>query len=108
MLRFAVTVSAVGLLAAAPFVPHVPIPPPEFQRAPDAPAVVIYGDPAAVDAFCREGTGLIGGTIFACTFPVNRLQVMPNPCLFPDEFYARLQCHENGHLPRADGTNWRH
>lgn len=108
MLKLAAIVSAVALLAAAPAMPHVDIPPPDFQRAPDAPAVVIYGHPAAVDAVCREGTGLVGGTIFACTFPARRAQIMPNPCLFPDEFYARLQCHENGHLPRADGTHWRH
>lgn len=85
-------------------------PPVQFQLAPDAPAVVLYADPVTVDAVCRRLADKVpeGAIILACTVPSNRRQLMPDPCLFPDEYFASLQCHENAHLPRRDGTRWVH
>lgn len=83
--------------------------PADLRDAPHLPALVYYADPVVVDAACRGMAKVPEGvTVLACTVPSTRRQLMPNPCLFPDEFYAALQCHENAHLPRADGRVWLH
>ena len=38
-----------------------------------------------------------GKTILGCAVYKLRMIIMPNPCDF-NEFYARLQCHENAHF----------
>lgn len=83
----------------------VPVPPLDLQGAPDQPVIILFGNPAEVDAACRN-PGQVGGTVFACTFGRERVQIMPNPCLYENEAYARIQCHENGHLARRDGRRW--
>lgn len=104
------TALAVTLALIGPSASRVEQAPPEFWGPPDAPALVMYADPVVVDAVCREASGAVpaGYVVMACTNPGNRTQIMPDPCLYQDEYYARLQCHENAHLPRKDGTRWVH
>lgn len=78
-------------------------PPVWFQRPPSAPAIIAFASPAAIDAFCRTPETPANIVILACTFPDKHAIAMPDPCLFPGEYYASLQCHENGHL-----NGWRH
>lgn len=103
-------VIAVSFALAAPSAPLVERPPAEFLTAPDAPVVIMFADPVTVDAVCRRASTPVpeGYVILACTRDDIRVQLMPDPCLFPDEFYASLQCHENAHLSRNNLTGWRH
>lgn len=39
----------------------------------------------------------------ACTFLDKNIILMPNPCNYPNDGYARLFCHELGHV-----NGWRH
>ena len=80
--------------------------PPEYWDGPDAPFTMVVGSPAAVNIVC--GPPEPGRVILACTAPDHRVVVMPNPCLYHHEYYARLACHELAHLPRADGRRWEH
>lgn len=101
---------AVTLALIGPSATKVEPAPVDFWEAPDAPALVMYADPATVDAVCRQVSGTVpaGYVVMACTNPANRTMIMPNPCLYQDEYYARLACHENAHLPRKDGRRWAH
>lgn len=123
MLKTLIAASAVTLITAMsgpsasmqsfPFPTNLSVekPPVQFQGPPDAPASILYADPIMVDAVCRRAAGKsapAGGIILACTLPSTRRQLMPDPCLYPDEYFASLQCHENAHLPRSDGSRWVH
>lgn len=80
--------------------------PPEYWSPPDAPVLILFGDPLAVNEVC--GPPPPNRVILACTNPERRVILMPNPCLYQHEYYARLQCHENGHLPRRNRPGWTH
>lgn len=58
------------------------------------------------DADSPEGCGLYDTTgVIACSPPNPRKIVMPNPCQYPEQDYARVLCHELGH---ARGWNSEH
>jgi hypothetical protein len=80
--------------------------PVEFWQPPDVPFTVILGSPAGVHAAC--GPAQPGRVILACTLPEQRLMLLPNPCLYQHEYYARLLCHEQAHVPRRNGRHWDH
>lgn len=105
--RIVLISSAVLLLAFAPWTAaDVQRPPERFQISPGlSPALVWYADPETVDAACKGLTGDANPkfVILACTLPVERKQLLPNPCLYPDEYFASLVCHENAHL-----SGWAH
>lgn len=97
-------VMAVSLALVGPSAALVEKPPVQFQHPPREPAVVVWAHPFIVDSFCRSRSDVPADMIvLACTFPGERFQVMPDPCLYPDEYYASLQCHENAHL-----NGWQH
>lgn len=76
--------------------------PPKIYRG-DALAMTVYVGDVERPTLCgkSEHRGL---TTLACTFRRKRLVVMPNPCRYArHEFYARLACHELGHI-----NGWRH
>lgn len=101
---------ATSFALVAPSASLVERPPVEYLTPPDAPVVVLFANPATVDAVCRRNAPPVpeGYVILACTRDDIRAQLMPDPCLFPDEFYAALQCHENAHLSRKGLVGWRH
>ncbi|MFC5373980.1 hypothetical protein ACFPIF_15560 [Brevundimonas faecalis] len=103
-------VIATSFALAAPSAALVERAPDSHLAAPDAPVVVMFADPVLVDQACRSAAAPVpaGYVIMACTRDDIRAQIMPNPCLFPDEFYASLQCHENAHLSRKGVPGWRH
>lgn len=83
--------------------------PPEYWDAPDAPFVVIFGAPEEVDAVCAGPRHLLRPyVVLACTRDDLDLVIMPNPCLYQHEYYAKLLCHEQAHLTRRDRKGWRH
>lgn len=70
---------------------------PPFRFMGDGAAFTIYT--VNVEAFCGPPTP--GHVILACAkkrkggIPV---MVLPNPCLFPEERFATLACHEKAHV----------
>ena len=98
--------AASGLLLTMPLCERPPI---EYQGE-SVPAVILFADPAVVDAVCR---GLVPNAdptrqILACTNPGNNTILFPDPCLFDDNT-AALLCHERSHLRRPDGKpGWVH
>lgn len=95
-------------------VPTAPAPsvvesaPPAHWGAP-GPFAIAFGSPADVDAYCRRSAPVAPGyVILACTRDDRRQVVMPNPCLYQHEYYAKLMCHEQAHLSRPGLPGWRH
>lgn len=84
--------------------------PPEFWDPPDAPFALIFGTPEQVDEVCAGNTPrwLRGYVVLACTRDDRRIVLMPNPCLYQHEYYAKLLCHEQAHLTRRDRPGWKH
>lgn len=75
--------------------------PPQYQG--DAAAVVMTGGQVPVHVFCSNGRPT-DRVVLACTSSDRKVVVMPNPCEFADtERYARLLCHEMGHV-----NGWEH
>ena len=76
--------------------------PPERFRG-NSVAVVVFTDRAGIEEMC--GKAEPGSVIIAChqkTKNGTSVIAMPNPCILGDtEFYAKIQCHENGH-----GQGW--
>jgi hypothetical protein len=72
--------------------------PQEFQVNPPHPVPVIFVEPHEVETYCGHPKE---GRILACTAG-NGTIVMPNPCDYPEykdpDSYARLMCHEKGHV----------
>lgn len=58
---------------------------------------VVYLDPLTVDLRCGGDLDPTNGFIVACHFYKTDVTILPNPCLYKDEPYARLACHELGH-----------
>lgn len=92
--------------APAPEARMVEAAPPQYWSPPDAPFVMMFGSPSNVNKAC--GAPSAGHVILACTNPARRVVLMPNPCLYQHEYYARLMCHEQAHLPRRDAPGWTH
>ena len=75
------------------------LPPLRYQG--DGSHVVGYSNPYVVHEFCRGGDALpLGTVIYGCAFPRDKFVALPNPCLpqFQGESFARLACHEKGHI----------
>jgi hypothetical protein len=68
------------------------MPPPQYQAI--GTTTVAFSDDPATD--CNMGNAV------ACT--LGAVIIVPNPCIWANEFYASLLCHENAH--RFGG--WRH
>lgn len=79
--------------------------PEQYQGNPEHPLKIIFVEPGhAIDVYC--GKAERGFYTLACSKAPNIL-VMPNPCRYPEykdpDSYARLLCHEKGHL-----MGWHH
>lgn len=93
---------------ASPPISAVEAPPIAHWGSPGA-FIIAFGMPAEVDAFCRSGAPVPPGyVVLACTRDDRRQVVMPNPCLYQHEYYARLMCHEQAHLSRPGVPGWKH
>lgn len=103
------SIIGVALALFGPSAALVDRPPDAYLVAPDAPVTILFTDPRTVHEVCSAAAGTPEGfVVMACTRDDLRIQLMPDPCLFPDEFYASLQCHENAHLSRTGLPGWRH
>lgn len=80
---------ALGLSYAAPL-------PPQQYRVDMVSSQITFTYPGKVDYLCG-GTDNDGGTIMACSEVNGNWTLLPHPCLYPDDMYARLVCHELGH-----------
>ena len=71
--------------------------PPERFRG-NASASVIFRSPGEVDRRCAPKVRMCGARYLACSR--GRYMVLPNPCdpSFAGEAFARLACHELGHV----------
>ena len=95
-------------LPSAPSATVVQAAPPEYWGDPGV-FNISFGTPATVDARCTgPGLGPRNYIVLACTRDDRRHVVMPNPCLYQHEYYAKLLCHEQGHLSRPGLGGWRH
>lgn len=80
--------------------------PPEYWSPPDRPVVMLFADPAEVNEACGTSPGYV---TLACTVDGRQpVTLMPNPCLYQHEYYAKLLCHELGHVSRRGLPGWRH
>jgi hypothetical protein len=89
--------AAAVLASAAPASLFTSAQPPErFQHA--ATFVVEVQNQQAIDARCQPlfGTPPPGMKTDACS--MNGRVILPNPCAYPSESYARMLCHEMGHV----------
>lgn len=86
-------IGALLLLATAGSTMDDGWPPPRYRR--DTWAHVLFVAPKRITTFCDDVPNPPGWETEACQegFTVW----MPNPCLF-DEEYARILCHEIGHV----------
>lgn len=78
---------------------------PEAYRGP-ATTQVTFASPEDVVAQCKKGLPPVPEdiTVVACTWRADGHMVVPNPCLYAaTEFYARIMCHEKGHV-----LGWKH
>lgn len=72
-------------------------PPPRYHG--NAVVVTGYVSPAMIGELC--GKAPPGMVMMACSGndkDGNPLIIIPNPCLFDDQSFARLLCHEKGHI----------
>lgn len=88
-----------------PQVGETTLPPMRFRD--NARATVEYIDPRRIAEACADGLMQAGtsGPPLACTkmYPGRPTIVMPNPCTLPFDAYARMECHELGHV-----NGWEH
>lgn len=98
-MKAALLLQSVGLLTMQP----CERPPVQYQGDPGS-FTVRLARPEDVDAECRAaGNQHIKNQILACVWVQKREVLMPQPCLYADN-YAQLLCHEApGHL-----TGWKH
>jgi len=95
-------------LPSAPPASIVQAAPPQYWGDPGA-FLIAFGSPAEVDAYCTGGSRAPRNyVVLACTRDDRRQVVMPNPCLYQHEYFAKLMCHEQGHLSRPGLPGWRH
>lgn len=74
----------------------IPLPPPLLRG--DATATVHFAEPSKVTQLC--GGAPEGKLLLGCATSDPPQMAVPNPCLFVDEIYGRLLCHEIGHIHR--------
>lgn len=91
-----VTAIAAGLccVSATGDVPYAGMPPERLQG--EAAGFVVFADD--IGRFCGESPdGLI---TLACTKThreLGKVVILPNPCAYGEEVFARLACHEKAH-----------
>jgi hypothetical protein len=93
----------VELLAAFSVGIMVPLPPVEYRQD-KVIAEIGFTTPAQVDTYCGgvKGDSL---TIYGCAYEETGRIIMPHPCTIPNESYARLLCHELGHISGWPGDH---
>lgn len=93
-------------LPSAPPASAVDGAPPQYWSPPNRPVAMLFGSPREVNDACGRTPGYI---TLACTMDGRvPISLMPNPCLYQHEYYAKLLCHELGHVSRPGLTGWRH
>lgn len=96
--------SANWLIAVAGAISLMAPLPPSHLRFDNA-APVIFADPVTVDLRCGGDADNTNGRILACVYRRNSLMIVPNPCAHTEESYARLMCHELGHVNGWPGNH---
>lgn len=72
----------------------IPMPPERFRG--DVNAAVHFASPEKVTELC--GGKVENKLLLGCATSRPPQMAVPNPCSYPDEIYARILCHEIGHL----------
>lgn len=75
--------------------------PPEYRGA--AAARILFLEPEFVHPVCTEAGAASAPGRFVAACVVGEITVMPDPCAYPEDTYAKLMCHEKAHL-----LGWRH
>lgn len=85
-----------SLLVAASLLEVAPLPPHQY-RVDETVAAIMFTTPDKVDVGCGNKDPK-HWQIFACSQIEGSRVLMPHPCLYTDDNYARLLCHELGHI----------
>lgn len=76
------------------------LPPVRYQN--DNTVVVTFAKPELVQELCRNHGQERDPHLIGCANFLPPSMVVPNPCAFPEQPYARILCHEIGHA----GSGW--
>lgn len=92
---------ALNIASAAPVAPAIghmaPLPPLEYNKPVNKVVEVTFTHPVLVHLACG-GDIPSDLQIFACARVNGNRMIVPDPCLHTEESYARLLCHELGHI----------
>jgi hypothetical protein len=88
------------LLAAQAIVLDSPSPVPPVKYQTNNIAIIAIVDNPGEWPGCEPKEGWVTR---GCTKIKDRTIVMPNPCYYPKDYYARVLCHELGHI-----NGWQH
>jgi len=96
----------VGGVGAAPAAASIPLPPPSYQT-PWTATVQVMDSTWAVHRRCHAGARVpvFGPQTIGCYLPLERTIIMPNPCHYKQQEYARLLCHEGAHFSGWPGDH---
>jgi hypothetical protein len=86
-----------NLLVALAMGYFAPLPPLEY-RVDYTVASIGFTQEETVDIKCGGDGNPLNGQIMACAEVNGERMIMPHPCLYEDDQYARLLCHELGHI----------
>lgn len=74
---------------------QIPVPPTRFQE--DVLGGVHFARPERVNELCKSKLEK-GKILLGCSTQAPPQMALPNPCNYRDELYARIACHELGHM----------
>jgi hypothetical protein len=85
-------------ILTAMVIPHMASLPPVQYREDKVIAIIQFTYPKDVDKGCGGSPEDDPTYIVACTKVGGPKMLAPHPCLYPEDPYARVLCHELGHI----------
>jgi hypothetical protein len=100
MMKLALS-AAMAMTVSASAPDFVTRPPAEFVGGPPIAMGLIVVPAHLIDAACRQIGGRASNMIVGCY--VDGFVILPDPCVFRDEVFAQIACHEVAHA-----RGWKH